>query len=642
MNFFEQQDIKRKKTMKLLFLFGLGLSGIVLAVYAATTLIFYYSAMESGNLRFNWYEPERFLWVIVATLVVIIGGSLAKIRALRQGGRYVAESLGGRLVEPSTADSKERTLINVVEEMAIASGISVPMVYVMDNESGINAFAAGYGIDDAVVAVTRGTLEQLGRDELQGVIAHEFSHIVNGDMRLNIRLIGLISGILVLAVMGRLLLRSVRRGRRSKGSGPVLMMGLALILIGYIGVFFSRIIQSAVSRQREYLADASAVQFTRNPSGIANALKIIGGFSPGTIVNSPLSVETGHMFFGSAYKSFFATHPSIVDRIRAIDPTFSGDYSDRTPLKKSFTDDDEPMVSVDRRGMGSFVSPKMFSDRVGRVSTENIVCSAKILEVLSSQLRDDLRDPFGASCVIYAMLLDADSREKNKQVAALKLLASKEVINRVVHLKKTVGGLPPELKLPVLDLAIPALRRLSLIQYAQFKKHVAALVESDGKIMLFEFLIQQIINHRLDAAFYPRKEKELYRSIEPLMDDAAMIISKLAVLGHENPAKAQKAFAEAMRQIPVSCVCGDLQQSKDTSFEEVGRAISKFAAARSGVKRTLLDACAFCVLYDHVVTIAEAELLRAVAYCVDLPLPPFPETNQKSVNHSSIYYHSMV
>lgn len=627
MNFFEQQDITRKKTMKLLFIFGLGVLGIVLAVYAAATLVFYCSAMESGNQRFNWFEPERFLWIIVATLMVITGGSLAKIRALRQGGRYVAESMGGRLVEPSTSDTRERRLVNVVEEMAIASGISVPMVYVMDNESGINAFAAGFGIDDAVVAVTRGTLEQLDRDELQGVIAHEFSHIVNGDMRLNIRLMGLISGILILAVMGRLILRSVRRSRKSKGSGPVLMMGMALVLIGYIGVFFSRIIQSAVSRQREYLADSSAVQFTRNPSGIANALKIIGGFSPGTIVNSPLSVETGHMFFGNAYKSFFETHPPIIDRIRAIEPTFSGDFSDRTPLKTSFTGDGVPLVSVDRFGMGSFLSPKMIINRVGTVSTENIICSAKTLEVLPPQVRDDLRDPFGASCVIYAMLLDADRREKNKQIAALKPIASKEIMQRVVRLNKTVGDLAPELKLPVLDLAIPALRRLSLIQYTRFKEHVAALVESDGKIMLFEFIIQQIITHRLDAAFYPGKGKELYRSIEPLMDDAAMIISKLAILGHGNPAKVQKAFAEAMKQIPFSYVCGNFQHLKDTSFEDVGRAISKFASARPGVKRALLDACACCVLYDHVVTIAEAELLRAVAYCIDLPLPPFPEMN---------------
>lgn len=610
--------------MKLVFLFGLGVAGIIFSVYAAAVVVFHYSTTESGTVHFKWFDPELFFWVTMATLAVIIGGSMVKIRGLRRGGVAVAESLGGRPVDPGTSDLKEKRLINVVEEMALASGIPVPMVYLLDKEPGINAFAAGYGLDDAVVAVTRGCLEQLDRDELQGVVAHEFSHILNGDMRLNIRLIGLISGILVLAVLGRILLRSGRGGGKSKNSGPFVMMGFALVLIGYLGVFMSRVIQSAVSRQREYLSDASAVQFTRNPSGIANALKKIGGFSEGTTIRSPLAVETGHLFFGSAFKSLFATHPPLSRRIRAIDPGFSGDFSDRTPIKPPASGDVSSLVGTGLPDSGRSVDPEKIMDRVGTVSTENIIYGAEILEAVPSEVRDDLRDPFGASCVVYALLMDSDHKEKKLQMAALEAIAPKEVLHRVVHLDKTMAVMAPELKLPVLDLSVPVLRKMSPDQYTRFKKHVTTLVEADKRITLFEFAIRQIIIHRLDAAFYPRETKETYRTIESLMDDAIKIVSKVAEVGHDSSSEARRAFISAMTQIPVSGR-SVLEQVTDVPLKDVGQAMSKFASARPGVRRVLLDACVQCILYDRVVTMAEAELMRAVAYSVDLPLPPIPK-----------------
>lgn len=621
MNFFEQQDQSRNKSTQLVLLFSLGVAGIVLSVYLAAVVIFFYSESEPGPTPFTWFHPELFFWVSLATLAVIVGGSLFKIQALRRGGSYVAESLGGRGINPATTDAKERILVNVVEEMAIASGIPVPMIYVLDKEAGINAFAAGYTYEDAVVAVTRGCLEQLNRDELQGVVAHEFSHILNGDMRLNIHLIGMISGILVLAVIGRILLRSGRVGGRSKNSGPVIILGLALFLIGYIGVFVSRMIQSAVSRQREYLSDASAVQFTRNPTGIANALKKIGGFSLGTVVKSPMAAETGHMFFGSAFTSIFATHPPIVDRIQRIDPGFSGDFSDRKPIKTPVAEGVSPMVSAAAPGMGRPMAVEGIMNRVGTVPAENIAYSATMLDAIPTAVREDLRDPFGASCVIYALLLDKDITEKNKQMAAFKPMAPDEVIQRVARLENAMAGLAPELTLPMLDLSIPALRHLSPEQYERFKQHVQVLVQADGKITLFEFAIQQIMIHRLDVAFHPRAEKETCRSIEPLMDDAVVVISKLATVGHADPGEARLAFTAAMKQIPVSGT-REARQLTDAPLTDVGRAISKFAAARPGVKRVLLDACAHCVLYDRSVATSEAELLRAVAYALDLPLPP--------------------
>jgi Zn-dependent protease with chaperone function len=628
MNFFEQQDRSRNKSTQLILLFGLGVTGIVVAVYLAAVIIFFYanSGSQPGRTPFTWFHPELFLWVALATLAVIIGGSLIKIKALRRGGSYVAESLGGRGIHPATTDPRERVLVNVVEEMALASGVPVPMIYVLDNEAGINAFAAGYTYEDAVVAVTRGCLEQLNRDELQGVVAHEFSHILNGDMRLNLHLIGMISGILVLAVLGRILLHSSRRSSRSsKGSGGAVMLGLALLLIGYIGVFVSRMLQSAISRQREYLSDASAIQFTRNPTGIANALKKIGGFSSGTRITSPAAEETGHMFFGNAVASIFATHPPIVDRIQRIDPSFSGDFTDRKPISAPASGEFSSLVSAAAPGMGRSMAPEGFMSRVGTLSAENIAGSAKILDAIPAAVREDLRDPFGASCVIYTLLLDSDAPEKNKQMAAFAPMASDEVIVRMAGLEKAMAGLAPEVPLALLDLALPALRQLSPEQYERFKRSVQVLVQADGKITLFEFVVQQIITHRLDTAFLPRGAKETHRSIEPLVNDAVVVLSKVAAVGHADPNETLMAFNAAMKQIPVSGA-GEKQLIVDAGLDDVGRALSKFAAARPGVKRVLLDACAHCVLYDKTVTASEAELLRAVAYALDLPLPPMVTT----------------
>ncbi len=299
-------------------------------------------------LPFQWWHPEFFIVTSGSVLLVITIGSLYKMTMLSGGGESVALALGGRKVPANTRDLAERILLNVVEEMALASGTPVPPVYIMDDEEGINAFAAGTTPQNAVIGITRGAILTLKRDELQGVIAHEFSHILNGDMRLNIRLMGLLHGILVLALIGYMVLRIVGNSpgrvstRRSsddnKGAGglilAILAAGVALLIIGYVGVFFAHLIKSAVSRQREFLADASAVQFTRNPSGIADALKKIGGWSKSSKITSPRAEESSHMFFGSAMMlSFFATHPPLAQRIQRIDPNFKGNF----PNPESFS-----------------------------------------------------------------------------------------------------------------------------------------------------------------------------------------------------------------------------------------------------------------------------------------------------------------
>ena len=340
MNFFEHQEAARKKTSLLVFYFVLAVAAIVAAVYLAVLAAFLFAEKDRpGGLDVSLlWQPELFLLVAVATLALVGGGSVYRIAALSGGGHTVAELLDGRPIDPNTTDPDERRVLNVVEEMAIASGTPVPPVYLLEDEEGINAFAAGYTPSDAVIGVTRGCVQSLTRDELQGVIAHEFSHILNGDMRLNIRLMGVLYGILMISITGWFLFRitgggSSRRddGDKKEGNNPLPLLGLALYVIGYVGVFFARLIKAAVSRQREYLADASAVQFTRNPPGIAGALKKIGASADGSRVRDAEAEEVSHMFFGEALglaaSNLMATHPPLADRIRRIDPSFDGDFS---------------------------------------------------------------------------------------------------------------------------------------------------------------------------------------------------------------------------------------------------------------------------------------------------------------------------
>ena len=312
MDFFQAQENARKKTGRLVLLYIAAVAGIIAVIYAVLALgLGYVTDANNAPVRPHADDPAATLWQpelllgTAAAVIAIIGlGSLFKTMTLRSGGGAVALSLGGQLVAPNTTDPQRRRLLNIIEEMSIAAGIRMPAVYVLP-EAGINAFAAGYSPDDAAVAVSQGALDTLTRDELQGVIAHEFSHILNGDMRLNIKLIGLLFGILMLTLVGRVILRvgfasgggRSRGGKNSGGSALAFaILGLVMILVGYIGVFFGQLIQAAVSRQREYLADASAVQFTRNPDGIAGALKKIALAETGSLITNPHATTTSHLF----------------------------------------------------------------------------------------------------------------------------------------------------------------------------------------------------------------------------------------------------------------------------------------------------------------------------------------------------------
>lgn len=637
MDFFARQDKARRNTKLLVFYFALAIGLLIVAVYTAVALIFTFS---EGS--FSWAQPGLFFGTAAATVAVISTGSVFKTMALSRGGRAVAELLEGRLVNPNSIDVHERKLLNVVEEMAIASGVPVPQVYVMDGETGINAFAAGHSASDAAISVTRGCMTMLSRDELQGVIAHEYSHLLNGDMRLNLRLMGLIFGIVCLTVIGRVLIRT--RGKKN----PLPLLGLALIIIGWIGVLFGRLIQAAVSRQREFLADASAVQFTRNPGGLAGALKKIGGLSQGSELESPRAEEASHLFFADGLsKSFFgfATHPPLIERIRALDPSFDGEFpivvapdaTDEIPPPPKtqpppipiFQPPPIPILPLMQTEITRLASPVVAQQDVvadiGRPKTQHLRYAIDLHHAFPPSLQADARDPLGASALVCAFLLGNEPSARQKQLDDLANATSEAMRQETMRIWPTVQGIPSPARIPLIDLALPALRRLSPPQFAQFHAAVKTLVASDSKIDLFEYMLQKIVMRHLETHFLPAHALVTqFYDLRPLAHDCGVLLSATAYAGQEDATHAHAAFGQGAELLSHIARCEIPWLPPDLcDLSQLDIALSRLSQAVPQIKKNVLNACAQTVAADGIIQEREAELLRAIADSLDCPMPPF-------------------
>ncbi|MDA1278235.1 MAG: M48 family metallopeptidase, partial [Verrucomicrobia bacterium] len=512
MNFFEHQDKARKNTKVLVVYFVIAVACIIVSVYLASLAIFYgtHAKQQAGAPppELVLWDPKLFLYVALGTLGVVAVGGLYKTAALAKGGSAVAESLGGRLLNPNTTHPDERKLRNVIEEMAIASGVPVPKIYVLDDEEGINAFAAGHTPGDAAIGVTRGCMTLLNRDELQGVMGHEFSHILNGDMRLNLRIMGVIFGIVCLAVIGRILIYT--RGGRDRN--PLMLLGLALIVIGAIGVFFGRLIQAALSRQREFLADASAVQFTRNPAGLSGALQKIGG--AGSKVESAHAGEASHMFFGNGLGNSFlgalATHPPLGKRIRAIDPGWNGNFkqaSVKTVAAESSRQAAKPTSSRSsfptipgmpgaRAGDKGFATNAILMGAVlpnlGNPTPLHLHYAEELRNAFSEKVQSAAREPLDAIALIFAMLLSPDETLRAKQLTEMDGRTAPGICETTAALWPEIAPIASRARLPLVNLALPALRQLRPDEFEQFSRALQWLIESDGQIEIFEFVLQKI------------------------------------------------------------------------------------------------------------------------------------------------------
>ena len=655
MNFFEQQDQARRKTGRLIALFVVATILIVVSLYAVFVALGAW--MHADPHTYSWWQPELFIVVTIGGLAAIGLGSATKTMALRQGGHVVAEDLGGRPLDRETDDFQEQQLLNVVEEMAIASGTPVPTVYVLE-EDGINAFAAGYSPDDAVIGVTRGCIEHLSREELQGVIAHEFSHILNGDMRMNINLIGILHGILLIGILGRMVVRaaawggSVGGGRdRGKGRLILLLGGLALIIIGSAGFLCGRLIKSAVSRQREYLADASAVQFTRNPDGIAGALKKIGGFENGAEIEAPKAEESSHMFFGNALKSnffgsgAFSTHPPLEERVKRIDPSFAGEFpkveapepdgleaaamAGFRASQAANTDTDDPLSD-------EAIADELVN-QVGSLEAEHVAYGAQMRQAIPAPLIQAVHDPLDAVAVTYGLLFDTDDAMRERQLEALKEVADDVVVDETVRMYPKLKNLDPRMRLPLVDLATPALRDLSPEQADQFRQGLRQLIEADDQLTLFQYALEKIVEHRLDHIFGTPDEAPKYGSFSEVEEDVVTVLSALAHVGYADEEGARQALREGLRLFE-SLSDDDLDRFALTDGVDAAAldtALDRLALTKPKLREQVIDACAHCVLLNEHVTTHEAELVRVVAEAMDCPVPPFLASFGMNVSEAS-------
>ena len=664
MDFFEQQEHAQRRTRWLVAYFLLAVFLIVLLVYLVLVSLLppprpegqpapfahglvTFLALGSGAAGprpdgFGWlWNPAVFGWTFLGMGLVITIGSLWKISELAGGGRVVAEGLGGRLVNPATEKPEERRLLNVVEEMALASGIPAPLVYVLPREDGINAFAAGHSPKDAVVAVSAGALRLLSRDELQGVIGHEFSHLLNGDMRLNIRLLGLLNGILCLAIGGRLLLQVSRSSRSSdsrKGAGAVVpLLGLALLLLGYIGVFFGSIIKAAVNRQREFLADASSIQFTRNPDGIAGALKKIGGLVVGSRLQASNAAETSHLYFANGLReswfNLFATHPPLTERILAIDPHFDGVFPPIQPPEAEAEPAGDAAAIRERIKQTEVKRQTGFLTTIGTVvattgapTQRHLAYAADLLQAVPPELQAATRQPMEALGLVFATLLGADVALQTQQLEAIGQALGPAVRAETERLAGPVRDVPRHYWLPLLALCVPALRGLSTPQFDQFEVALDWLIKSDAQIELFEFALQRMLRRHLEPAFRPVKPSVVqFYVLAPLRAEVLVVLSALADVGTtDEPARA-RAFQAGLRALGEEAPDLTPLPLAECSVDQIDAALERLNQASPPLKRALLQACAEVVVTDGRIEGSEAEALRAIADSLDCPLPPFVE-----------------
>ena len=633
-DFFQQQDIARRSTTRLVVLFALAVLAIIASIelLLAATLGYLGRHPETGAIDWTMVtDPQLLVISVVGTLVIVGAGSLYKMIQLRGGGQTIAEELGGRLLTAEVSDPVERRLLNVVEEMAIASGTPTPPVYLMDREDGINAFAAGFSPTDAVIGVTRGTATQLDRDELQGVIAHEFSHILNGDMRLNIRLMGLLHGILIIGMLGYFLLRlsfytgGGRRSRSGKEGIPIMAIGAGLAVIGFAGTFFGNLIKAAVSRQREFLADASAVQFTRQPDGLAGALKKIGGFSAGSSIENPNAPQASHMFFGratSGFSAMFSTHPPLAERIRRIDPSWAPQASEGAPRTTiGPAPAARPAAVGFAAGMASGPAVGQAVANIGQPSPAHIGYAARLLESLPAAVISAAHESYGARAVVYALLLDRHPATRHHQLSRLAASADRGVVEETARLSPLVQHLPPHMRLPLLDIALPALRALTATEYRLLKKNVVALVEADDQIDLFEWSLHRILLRDLDTrhGWVPRARIRR-RTVASVRADCELLMSVLAHAGQRDREAGRRAFEQARLTLGLAQL--RLRGPEECNLVDLDVALGHLDEASPQVKRQAIEAAAACITADRKVTAAEAELLRAIAASINCPMPP--------------------
>jgi Zn-dependent protease with chaperone function len=622
-DFFERQRSARGTSTWLVVLFALAVLGTVAVVDAIAVL-----AMR------GW--PRDIVIIVLAVLsaaalLLIFGGTIGKTFALRRGGAAVAESVGAVRVDPTTTDPALRRLVNVVEEMSIASGLPMPRLYVLPAEQGINAFAAGYTAADAAITVTDGALHRLTRDELQGVVGHEFSHVLNGDMRLGIRLIGLLHGIMLLGLVGSRIMAF--SGWRSDGDfdrkkvNPLAAVGFAAMVAGAVGQFFAGLIKAAVSRQREWLADASAVQFTRQPAGLAGALKKIAGLPVGSALADVRSaMEVSHLLFGEGRRvsRFFATHPPTHERIAALDPTFR--EADVEALRERWRE--EPPQGLPEEATSSLaaddalvaVTPEQVSARAGTLTGADLAQSAALGSRIPPHVHQLAEQPSTTASVVLAMLVSGEPALRATQLTAVRERLGADAAKSVEALVAEVAALPPGLRLPLAGIAAPQLTGRPHAEQQALSAALDDLALADGGVSMFEYCLTRTVQTTMrDAADPARRSRPGSVTVRRATDEIVTVLTALARSGNPDQAAARQAFATAFTQLRTGAPAPGMDP--DPTWERLDRCWPALDGLARLEKRLLVEAMVAAVLDDGKLTSQEAELLRAACALVHVPLP---------------------
>ncbi|WP_273981374.1 M48 family metallopeptidase [Vibrio parahaemolyticus] len=612
MDFFHHQDTARQRTGLLVMLFTLAVLAITGLVSVISIGIYFYFTGEPFTTQ---SIISYCLLSFVGVLLVVSISSFIRLSELNaNGGRGVAESIGGKLISTDTSNAKHRQLLNVVEEMSIASGIPVPPVYVMAEEHGINAFAAGMSIDDAVIGVTQGALDAFSRDELQGVIAHEFSHILNGDMRLNTRLIGALFGITCIAHFGHLILdnsNSTRHVSRSssdsnKGFAVIILIAIVCLVLGWLGTLFGNMIKAAISRQREFLADASAVQFTRNDQGIAGALKKIGSNVQGSTLNTKASDEMSHMMFGqsklSGFSGLFATHPPLDERIRRIEPNWDGIYAQHSHAQNTAFDNEQ--VSGFAVGGGSPASQS------ASPSEQLSETGQQLISQLPPELVDIAREPYSAQFIAFALIFDGSDIQREMIKSYVPLASQSTLLPWLDY------DLPLHLRFPLLELALPALKSLSEAQKISLCKVLRELSETDNQYSLAEWCVINLLEKQLLASFGFIKQ---HKTLKQLEESVFWLLRELAWVSHSQADKAQRAYHCALAHLGFPEV---KLEPANSNWHLSRAALELLLQLKPKDRRMFVKACRIAIESDGEITVAEGELYRVIACFLEVPEPP--------------------
>ncbi len=629
MDFFEHQDHAKRKTRVLVFYFFLA----VTLIAAVINLVVFQLGNNTGYFQLStkdWFKSLWFPGVTLATFAVIALGSLVRGLQIHGGGKSVANMVNARLISMDSKDKLERRLINVVEEMSIASGIPVPSLYMLDEEVGMNAFVAGLVPSDTVMVITRGLLENLSRQELQGVVAHEFSHIFNADMRMNVRLIAILGGILALGQLGYFLLRSMRyRSYRRSSNNSNNQMGLAIIgiaiallVVGYIGLFFGRLIKAVISRQREFLADASAVQYSRDSMGIANALYRIKTNGKGSLLDSSHAEDMSHMCFGSALKfsafsGLLATHPPIDDRIKKLVPGFRP--QDNNTAGSEAIGDDSVVAGFAGQTTADaleITTPDRLVAEIGQMHPEHIATASVIHQSLPEQIIDAAHSTASAHLLILAIIAAGTDLNIDELLSSIKKYLTPEQVLDIKNHVEIINNLSQELILPLIEITIPALKQSSKEQKNDLLATSSLLITADNKIEPFEFFLYALLRKNLskkDAGF----QNTTIKKYKPVLDDIQFLLSVFSeASGEHNP----KVVSAAMKSFDHQWQTPEQLPGYDAS--QLNKSLQRLNRLSPLLKKPLMQTLAEMVMQDSELKSTELELLRATGIYLECPVPP--------------------